>query len=72
MPVAHRDQKRMSNPLELKLQAVVSSRMGVASQTPSPLEEWTVFATSEPSLQLPIYIFLKTIPLLCELYLLTQ
>jgi hypothetical protein len=47
MPFAHRGQERVSDPLELKLQAVVSHQVGAGY----PLEEQPGLLTTEPSSQ---------------------
>lgn len=47
---AHEDQKRVSNPLELEVQAVVSHQIGAGSKLVS-LQEQQALLISEPFLQ---------------------
>ena len=55
---AHRYQKRVSDPLELELQLVVSHYVGAGKSNHGPLQEQSVLLNIEPSFQ-PLEYILK-------------
>ena len=56
MPCAHRDQKRVLDPLVMELFKTVGHHLGAKNKNPCPLEECQVPSTTEPSLH-PFSIF---------------